>query len=84
MIYLNGQFISLSEAKIEPTDRGFLLSDGIFETMRIYQGKPFALKEHWSRLTKSAETLELPHDLTYEKLENIINKLLNINALGGG
>lgn len=81
MIYFNGQFVPLCEAKIAPTDRGFLLSDGIFETLRIYQGKPFALKEHWVRFTKSAEKLELPHDLTYEKLENIIVKLLNLNAL---
>jgi branched-subunit amino acid aminotransferase/4-amino-4-deoxychorismate lyase len=83
MIYLNGQFLSPTQAKIEITDRGFLLSDGIFETMRIYQGKPFALKEHFERLSKSAETLELPCDLTCEKFESIINKLLNLNTMGG-
>lgn len=84
MIYLNGQFISPDLAHIETTDRGFLLSDGLFETISVYQGKAFALEKHWARLKKSANLLELPVDLTYEKLEKITAELLKLNAIGGG
>lgn len=84
MIYLNGQFLPDSQAKIAYNDRGFLLSDGLFETIRVYQGKPFALKEHWARLKKAADTLELPIELSYEKTEKIIAELLKINSIGGG
>lgn len=83
MIYLNGQFLSPDQAKIATNDRGFLLSDGLFETIRVYQGKPFALKEHWARLTKAAEVLELPIELSYEKTEKIITELLDLNTLKG-
>lgn len=80
MIYLNGQFLSAHEATIDTKDRGFLLSDGLFETIRVYQGKPFALEKHWLRLKKSAEYLELPIDLSYEQLEKITAKLLSMNT----
>ena len=84
MIYLNGQFISNESAKIAVTDRGFLLSDGLFETIAIYEGRPFALEKHWTRLKKSAAILELPIELCYETLEKIIFDLLDFNAIGGG
>ncbi len=81
MIYLNGQFLSPHDANIKPTDRGFLLSDGLFETGRTYQGKPLALEKHWVRLKKSAELLELPIDLSYEALEKILTELFKLNAI---
>jgi len=84
MIYLNGQFISPDHAQIETSDRGFLLSDGLFETIPAYQGKPFALEKHWQRLKKSAEFLELPIELSYEKLEIIMAELINLNSMGVG
>jgi branched-subunit amino acid aminotransferase/4-amino-4-deoxychorismate lyase len=38
MIYFNGKFVSPEAIKIDPMDRGFLLGDGLFETMGAYQG----------------------------------------------
>src|SRR6185437_14381552 len=84
MIYLNGEFISPDLAAIQATDRGFLLSDGLFETIPAYQGKPFALEKHWRRLKKSAELIELPIELSYKKLETIMINLLNLNSIMGG
>src|SRR5580700_1075929 len=84
MIYLNGQFLSPNDANIETTDRGFLLSDGIFETIPIYQGNPFALEKHWMRLKKSADLLELPIEFSYQYLETTVETLCKLNAIGGG
>jgi D-alanine transaminase len=83
MIYLNGQFISPEHAAIETTDRGFLLSDGIFETIPLYHGKPFSLEKHWARLKKSADLLELPIEFSYEHLEKTVDTLCKLNAIGG-
>ncbi len=84
MIYLNGQFLSPTDAKIDTTDRGFLLSDGIFETIPIYQGKPFALEKHWARFKTSADLLELAFEFSYENLATATETLCKLNAIGGG
>ena len=62
---INGRVASPEEAHISVYDRGFLYGDSIFETVRTYGGKPFALADHLSRLAGSAERLfiELPVSL---------------------
>ncbi len=80
-IYLNGNFISDQDVKIEHNDRGFLLSDGIFETMRAYDGSVFCLEAHYERLTKSAKFLEISFTITLQEFKRIINNLLKANEL---
>lgn len=81
MIYLNGHFIKEIEAKIDPSDRGFLLADGIFETMKSYKRKIFYLEEHWHRFKKSAQYLDIDIPVSYDELEIIIDNLLLKNNL---
>jgi branched-chain amino acid aminotransferase len=81
MIYLNGKFHFFADAKIESNDRGFLLSDGLFETMRSYEGKFFRLKEHFQRLKYGAEFLEIPITFSLSQLESIMVELLEKNGL---
>jgi|GEM_PF-99646 len=81
MIYFNGEFIPLTQLKIEPSDRGFLLSDGLFETMRVYEGEVFCLEEHYTRLQKGADTLKIPLPLKLKELNDILSKLLQENNL---
>jgi len=81
MIYLNGEFVSESQFKIEPHDRGLLLSDGLFETMRIYDGKIFCLEEHYARLLHGSSILKIPVSLSLEQLNQIILRLLRENGL---
>lgn len=50
-------------AQIPATDDGLLRGDGIFEAIRIYQGRPFALDEHLARLERSGASLRLPFDV---------------------
>lgn len=59
IVYLNGDWIALEDAKIPITDRGFLFSDGVFETARLHRGKYFRLHQHLQRLHESARTLKL-------------------------
>jgi branched-chain amino acid aminotransferase len=51
-----------SEAVIPATDEGLLRGDGVFEVIRLYAGRPFALGEHLDRLERSAAAIELPVD----------------------
>ncbi len=81
MIYFNGKILPTESIRIDPTDRGFLLGDGLFETMRVYQGKVFGLREHWNRLKIGAEFLHIPLPLSEVELASIILDLLRQNNL---
>jgi len=62
---------------ISPFDRGFLYADGVFETLRVYGGKPFRLADHWSRMTASARFLGF--DAPVIDPELLISKLVKAN-----
>ena len=57
--FINGTFMPLSEAKVSIEDRGFQFGDGIYEVIRTYKGRPFALEAHLARLDRSAAALDL-------------------------
>lgn len=60
---VNGGICPVGEAVVPATDEGLLRGDGVFEVMRLYAGRPFALDEHLDRLAGSAANLRLPVDL---------------------
>jgi branched-chain amino acid aminotransferase len=57
---VNGQIVDRAEAVIPAGDDGLLRGDGVFEVIRLYAGRPFALDEHLDRLERSAAAIELP------------------------
>jgi branched-chain amino acid aminotransferase len=58
-VFLNGTIIPESEAKISAYDHGFLYGDGIYETMRSYDGVVFMFDRHLARLRRSASLIKL-------------------------
>lgn len=60
---VDGAVMLASNATIPATDEGLLRGDGVFEVIRVYDGRPFALEEHLRRLERSALNLRLPLDL---------------------
>jgi branched-chain amino acid aminotransferase len=81
IIYLNGQLIPRSKAKLSPFDHGFLYGYGLFETMRAYNGHIFRLDHHLARLRRSAETIGLANKLAASDLEAACMKTLEANKL---
>ncbi|MFT8718172.1 aminotransferase class IV [Acetobacter sp.] len=59
-VWLDGRIVPAKDAVIAPTDRGFLLGDGLFETMRLTEGCVPHLERHLSRLETGCATLHLP------------------------
>ncbi len=59
--WVNGSFVSGDEPCLGFRERGFLYGDGLFETVRVYQGKPFALKQHLARLREGCQVLKIPY-----------------------
>ncbi len=80
-IFLNGKIISDTEGRISLKDRGFLYGDGIFETLRSYNGTPFKLAEHLERLQSSAGKLKIPFEYTIEELSKNVKELLKVNNI---
>lgn len=60
---VDGAITLASAATIPATDEGLLRGDGVFEVIRVYDGRPFALEEHLQRMERSALNLRLPLDL---------------------
>jgi D-alanine transaminase len=65
VVYLNGQFLPLEEARVPVMDRGFLFGDGVYEVIPVYDRQPFRLEEHLSRLQDSLDGIRLanPHSV---------------------
>jgi branched-chain amino acid aminotransferase len=63
MASLDGEIMPVVEATIPITDEGLIRGDGVFEVMRVYDGKPYAFEAHMARLNRSAENLRLEVDL---------------------
>jgi branched-chain amino acid aminotransferase len=59
---LDGAIVDESAAVIPATDEGLLRGDGVFEVMRLYGNRPFAIDDHLARMEQSAENLRLPLD----------------------
>lgn len=79
-VFLNGEYVAAEEAKISVFDHGFLYGDGLFETMRAYNGKIFLLAEHLDRLLVSARLLELSLPWTREYIERALNQIIALNG----
>jgi branched-chain amino acid aminotransferase len=59
IVWIDGELLELDEARISPLDRGLTVGDGVFETLRVYGGAPFAWRRHIARLQHSAAGLGL-------------------------
>ena len=80
-IYLNNQFVTQRRARVSVFDRGFLYGDGVFETLRAYNGRIFRLEDHLRRLKESARRLEIPLPYPTERLGRLLIRSLLINRL---
>jgi branched-chain amino acid aminotransferase len=72
---VDGETMPAQEATIPATDEGLLRGDGAFEVIRVYDGRPFALRDHLDRLERSAANLRLD-DVPRSELEAEIPELL--------
>jgi len=58
-VFLNGQFVAETQAVVSINDRGFMYGDGLFETMRVFNGKPFRMAQHLERMVRGADFLKI-------------------------
>src|ERR687895_1445497 len=78
---LDGEIRPAGETVVPATDEGLLRGDGVFEVVRVYDGRPFALDEHLDRIENSAANLRLGYPVPRRELESEAPALLE--ARGG-
>lgn len=71
-------------AKVDIEDRGYQFGDGIYEVVRVYNGKFFTLDEHLARFVRSATELHIKLPFTVEALTNLLEQLVEKNELING
>lgn len=81
IVYLNHQFLPISEAAISPLDRGFLFADGVYEVVPVHAGIPFFWHEHLARLKYSLQAIHLTYAYDEHDWENILTSLLQENGV---
>jgi aminodeoxychorismate lyase len=81
IVFLNGQFVSESQAVVPVNDRGFMYGDGLFETMRVLAGRPFRLAQHLERMVRGAEFLKIKLPYTPKELQKFTDQLIEKNAM---
>ena len=81
LIYINGDIISRSDAKVSVFDSGFLLGDGVWEGIRLHNGQLVFLTEHMERLYAGANAIGMDIGVSSEELTNKIMETIEANQM---
>ncbi len=81
IVFLNGKFVSEEQATVSVFDRAFLYGDGLFETMRVMNGKPFRWWDHMERLRKGGDFLGIKIPFGCKSLEKFAAELIAQNKM---
>lgn len=84
VVYMNGEFVPRSEAKVSVYDHGLLYGDGVFEGIRAYNGRVFKLERHVERLFQSAKSIALTIPHSPSELRDIILEACRRNRIVDG
>lgn len=81
---LNGEIIERSNAKVDIEDRGYQFGDGVYEVIRVYNGKMYTADLHLNRFVKSSNNIGIRLPYTLADLSEMLNELLVKNNLQFG
>lgn len=83
IVFLNGKYLDAREARIGLFDGGYLYGDGVFETIRLYGGRPFDLEGHLGRLAANLAALDFAWRPEPAAVAAIVAQLVRRNGLAG-
>ena len=81
VVFLNGKFLPEAEAVVPLSDRGFLLGDGLFETVRVAHGRPFRFGQHLERLGRGAAFFKINLPFPPKEIQKLAAELIGQNDL---
>lgn len=84
LVIVDGSIFPLEKAKISITDRGLLLGEGLFETLKLQNGLPVDLERHWQRLSEASSFLCIDLPLTVNKFTKDVEQLSQSLGIDNG
>jgi len=81
-VYHNDRVLPLEEVRLSPGQAGLINGWGIFSTVRVFDGIPFALERHYARLARDAERIQLPLNMGQDALRDAMMQMLQANRAG--
>jgi branched-chain amino acid aminotransferase len=84
LVYVSGAFVPKSQAVVSVFDSGFVLGDGVWEGIRLVNGKLISVDEHMTRLFQGAKSIELDLGVSPEEMKRLIWDTLNKNGMKDG
>jgi branched-chain amino acid aminotransferase len=81
-VYHNDRVLPLEEVRLSPGQAGLINGWGIFSTVRVYDGVPFALERHYDRLARDAERIQLPLRTSLDQVRQALLAMLDANHAG--
>lgn len=84
LAWLNGNLCELDDAKIGVQDRGFLFGDGVYDVIKIYNGKSFRLSDHFERLQRSCNAISIELPYSAEEVQLAVENLINNSKISDG
>jgi len=79
IVYLNGEFLPLENARISVLDRGFIFGDGVYEVIPVYSRHPFRLPEHLARFERSHQAIRIENPLSDAEWTRLVQDLVARN-----
>jgi D-alanine transaminase len=76
IVYLNGEFVALEDARISVLDRGFIYGDGVYEVIPVYARQPFRMPHHLRRLQYSLDGIRLANPHTEAQWDALVRELV--------
>ena len=80
-IYIDGEFFSRADAKISVMDSGYLLGDGVWEGIRLYNNHLIHLEKHLERLYEGAETIQMNIGISKSEMRSALEQTLQTNKM---
>lgn len=81
IVYLNGEYLAMSDAKISPMDRGFLFGDGIYEVIPAYNGKLVGFAPHIERMQQGLALIDIELDWSEKEWREVCQQLIEKNSV---
>ena len=79
LVWVNGTLVDKLDARVSPFDHGFLYGDGVWEPLRVFNGRPFRAPEHLATLSKAANALGIEVPLSSDELLAAVEATVKAN-----
>lgn len=83
-VFHNDRILPLEDVRLSPGQSGLLCGWGLFTTIRVTEGIPFAFERHWKRLSRDAEKTHCPFPFQSDKVRDQLNEVLGANKVREG